>query len=257
MGSYSRGVPVKNYIVQSAEFAICAAVLFDIAITRASVRQWMMAAGALLLALAFLADILFVVTSRTTLVVLPALALVYGFHRFGWKGLAGAVGDRYRRRRGGVDHVTLSARPRDERLHANQSIRNQRGEHFYRRAHRVLDQVAELRRQRAAARPWHRLHHRDVSTRRHRPHRRARRSLHQSPQSHLRRGHPDRHCRRGGAVGDVALTALPVSRPRTCSPGSGSWWWCRTLSARCSIRSSSISRKAGYTSSASVSLQVC
>ena len=90
-GSYSRGVPVKNYIIQSAEFAICAAVLADIAWARASARQWAMAAGALLLALAFLADILFVATSRTTLVVLPALALVYGFHRFGWKGLLAAV----------------------------------------------------------------------------------------------------------------------------------------------------------------------
>ena len=85
------GVAVKNYIIQSAEFAICAAVLFDVATARAGARQWAMAAGALLLALAFLADILFVVTSRTTLVILPALALVYGFHRFGRKGLAGAV----------------------------------------------------------------------------------------------------------------------------------------------------------------------
>lgn len=90
-GSYSRGVPVKNYIIQSAEFAICAAVLFDFAIARAGVRQWAMATGALLLALVFLADILFVATSRTTLVILPALAVVYGFHRFGWKGLAGAI----------------------------------------------------------------------------------------------------------------------------------------------------------------------
>jgi hypothetical protein len=90
-GSYSRGVPVKNYIIQSAEFAICAAVLADMAWTRARGRQWAIAAGASLLALAFLADILFVATSRTTLIVLPALALVYGFHRFGWKGLAAAV----------------------------------------------------------------------------------------------------------------------------------------------------------------------
>ena len=93
-GSRDAGVPVKNYIVQSAEFAICAAVLFDIALARAGARQWAKAAGASLLALAFLADILFVVTSRTTLVILPALALVYGFRQFGRRGLlvASAVG---------------------------------------------------------------------------------------------------------------------------------------------------------------------
>ncbi len=93
-GSHNDGVAVKNYIVQSAEFAICAAVLFDIAIARARVRRWKTALGLLLLLLAFLADIFFVVTSRTTLVILPALMLVYGFRRFGWKGLlaAGAAG---------------------------------------------------------------------------------------------------------------------------------------------------------------------
>lgn len=88
------GVAVKNYIIQSAEFAICAAVLIDLGITRANARQWWSAVGALLLALAFLADILFVVTSRTTLVILPTLALVYGFRRLRWKGifLAGVIG---------------------------------------------------------------------------------------------------------------------------------------------------------------------
>jgi O-antigen ligase len=90
-GSSDAGVPVKNYIIQSAEFAICAAVLLDIAFARAGARQWAMALGAVLLALAFVADIFFVVTSRTTLVILPILALVYGFRRFGWKGLFGAV----------------------------------------------------------------------------------------------------------------------------------------------------------------------
>lgn len=90
-GSRNIGVPVKNYIIQSAEFAICTAVLIDIAIARAGARQWAFAAGALLLALAFLADILFIATSRTTLVILPALALVYGLHRFGWKGAVGAI----------------------------------------------------------------------------------------------------------------------------------------------------------------------
>ncbi len=89
-GSLDAGVAVKNYIVQSAEFAICAAVLLDIAIGRVRDGAWRAAAGPALLGTAFLADILFVVTSRTTLVILPALAVVYGLRKFGWRGLMGA-----------------------------------------------------------------------------------------------------------------------------------------------------------------------
>ena len=84
------GVVVKNYIIQSAEFAICAAVLLDIAIGRVRGGAWRAAGGPALLGAAFLADILFVVTSRTTLVILPALAVVYGLRKFGWRGLVGA-----------------------------------------------------------------------------------------------------------------------------------------------------------------------
>ncbi len=93
-GSTDRGVAVKNYIVQSAEFAICAAVLLDIAVTRLRAGRLRAASGPLLLGLAFLADILFVVTSRTTLVILPVLALLYGARQFGWRGIfaAGALG---------------------------------------------------------------------------------------------------------------------------------------------------------------------
>ena len=84
------GTVVKNYIVQSVEFAICAAVLFDIAVARMQARGWRAALGPLLLALAFLADIVFVVTGRTTLVILPVLAAAYGLRRFGWRGAVGA-----------------------------------------------------------------------------------------------------------------------------------------------------------------------
>ena len=42
------------------------------------------------MALAFIADIGFVATGRTTLVILPVLAAIYGLRRFGWKGLFGA-----------------------------------------------------------------------------------------------------------------------------------------------------------------------
>lgn len=88
------GVPVKSYIVQSLEFTMCAAVLAHLAWTKAAARQWVYAAAIGVLALAFLADIFFVVTGRTTLVVIPVLVIVYGFWKNGWKGLvlAGAAG---------------------------------------------------------------------------------------------------------------------------------------------------------------------
>ena len=84
------GAAVKNYIIQSAEFAVCAAVLLDIAVARAVAKRWRAVWGPLLLAVAFLADIVFVLTSRTTLVILPVLAVVFGVRRFGWRGLVGA-----------------------------------------------------------------------------------------------------------------------------------------------------------------------
>ncbi len=86
----NEGVPVKSYIVQSLEFAMCAAVLFDLTRVKASLRQWKSAAACGALALVFLADIFFVTTGRTALVIIPALIVVYGVWRAGWKGLLGA-----------------------------------------------------------------------------------------------------------------------------------------------------------------------
>jgi len=84
------GVPVKSYIVQSIEFAMCAAVLLDLCLAKARLQQWTMAAAFAVLALAFLGDIFFVTTGRTALVVIPALIIVYGFRQAGWKGIVGA-----------------------------------------------------------------------------------------------------------------------------------------------------------------------
>jgi len=90
-GSQDYGVAVKSYIVQSAEFAICAAGLLYLAIEAALPGRWLRAASLAVLALAFLQDIFFVATSRTTLAIIPVLLLLYGFWRFGWKGVFGAA----------------------------------------------------------------------------------------------------------------------------------------------------------------------
>ena len=85
------GVPVKDRITQSSLFVLCAFGLIESACIawRHARRGW--AAALLVLALIFLANVLFVATSRTGLVVVPVLLLLFGARRFGWQGLAGAA----------------------------------------------------------------------------------------------------------------------------------------------------------------------
>jgi O-antigen ligase len=83
------GVLVKNYIIQSTEFLICAFVLLGSA-AEAWRSDWRRSLLKLVLAALFLANIFFVVNSRTALVVIPVLAFLLGARRFGWKGLVGA-----------------------------------------------------------------------------------------------------------------------------------------------------------------------
>jgi O-antigen ligase len=90
-GSRDPGVAVKAYIVQSAEFMMCAAGLLYIAGEAARGGRWARVTALLVLALAFLHDIFFIASSRTTLVVIPVLILIYGARQFGWKGFFGAA----------------------------------------------------------------------------------------------------------------------------------------------------------------------
>jgi O-antigen ligase len=89
-GSTDFGVAVKSYIVQSAEFTICAAGLLYLSAEAARAGRLPHTAALLVLALAFLGDIFFIATSRTTLVVIPALIVLYGARYFGWRGFVGA-----------------------------------------------------------------------------------------------------------------------------------------------------------------------
>ena len=90
-GSADPGVAVKAYIVQSAEFTMCAAGLLYLAVEAARGGRWSIFTASLVLALAFLHNIFFIATSRTTLVVIPVLILIYGARQFGWKGFFGAA----------------------------------------------------------------------------------------------------------------------------------------------------------------------
>lgn len=73
----AKGIVVKNYIDQSQELALCAvALLYPIMVLVRSNRP-RLAALLAFLALGFLANMIFVVVSRTTLVVLPFLLLAF------------------------------------------------------------------------------------------------------------------------------------------------------------------------------------
>lgn len=85
------GIPVKDYLSQSAICMIAAFALLGCAIELWQTGRRALALGLVLLATAFLANIVYVATGRTALVVIPVLALLLAGRAFGWKGLLGAA----------------------------------------------------------------------------------------------------------------------------------------------------------------------
>jgi O-antigen ligase len=85
------GIPVKDYISQSAMFTICIFTILQIVYELWQNRRYRLAAACVGLAILFLSNILYVSTSRTALVVIPFLFVVYGFRLYGWKGAVGLV----------------------------------------------------------------------------------------------------------------------------------------------------------------------
>jgi hypothetical protein len=85
------GVVVKDYIIQSGEFVLCAFGLFGIAIALPRRRQWL-ALGCAALAMLFLADVFYIATGRTTLVVIVVLAVLLAFWHFDWRVIVGPFG---------------------------------------------------------------------------------------------------------------------------------------------------------------------
>jgi len=82
------GVPVKDYVWQSGIFLISAFVLIEAAYRRWQTGNGRIAIAFLGLAVGFLAYIVFVITSRTTFLVAPVLAVALGYRLFGWRGVA-------------------------------------------------------------------------------------------------------------------------------------------------------------------------
>jgi O-antigen ligase len=85
------GVPVKDYIVQSAEFLICAFALGHLAVDAWLKQQRASAAAMAVLALLFLANVAFVAAGRTSLAAFPVLLVLFAAQRFGLRGALGLV----------------------------------------------------------------------------------------------------------------------------------------------------------------------
>jgi hypothetical protein len=88
---YSIGVPVKDYIAQSAMFTICALVIVRFAYDKWKEGHRRLALALIVLSVLFFLNVLYVATSRTYLVVFPLLLLVFGYQAFGWRGAIGLV----------------------------------------------------------------------------------------------------------------------------------------------------------------------
>ena len=85
------GIPVRDYIALSSEFLLCTFGLLAIALEAFRVRRVALAFAVAALALVFLANVLYVSTGRSALVVAPILFVLLGARYFGWKGVMGAV----------------------------------------------------------------------------------------------------------------------------------------------------------------------
>ncbi|MGX9944837.1 O-antigen ligase family protein [Bradyrhizobium denitrificans] len=81
----SAGVPVKNYIDQSQEFALCMVALAP-CVTALYAQQRYVAAGACAaLMLGFFANMAFVASARTSLIYVPALLVVFALKYLDWR----------------------------------------------------------------------------------------------------------------------------------------------------------------------------
>jgi O-antigen ligase len=79
------GVPVKNYIDQSQEFALCAVALAYPVITLLRAGKIWLAAALAAVALSFVVNMTFVAVSRTALVTMPVMLAVFALLHLKWR----------------------------------------------------------------------------------------------------------------------------------------------------------------------------
>jgi O-antigen ligase len=83
----SRGVPVKDYIDQSQEFALCAVALAFPVITQLRAKRTWLALLLMAIALSFVVNMMFVIVSRTALVTMPILLAVFALLHLKWRSI--------------------------------------------------------------------------------------------------------------------------------------------------------------------------
>jgi O-antigen ligase len=81
------GVFVKNYIDQSQEFAICAVALAYPVITLLKENRRWLAGLFVAVALSFIANMVFVIASRTALATMPIMLAVFALRHLQWRGI--------------------------------------------------------------------------------------------------------------------------------------------------------------------------
>jgi len=84
-GVASRGIFVKNYIDQSQEFGLCAVALAYPIVMLLRAKRIAFALLLCLLALGFIANMAFVIVSRTALVTMPIMLAVFGLLHLRWR----------------------------------------------------------------------------------------------------------------------------------------------------------------------------
>ena len=86
------GVPVKNYIDQSQEFGLCAVALAYPVIRFLHARKFALAVGLTAIAVSFIVNMAFVVVSRTALVSIPVMLVVFALLHLKWRGRTVTLG---------------------------------------------------------------------------------------------------------------------------------------------------------------------
>ena len=81
----ARGIFVKDYIDQSQEFALCAVALAYPIITLLRARRIALAILLSIVVVSFVANMAFVIVSRTALVTMPIMAAVFGLLHLRWR----------------------------------------------------------------------------------------------------------------------------------------------------------------------------
>jgi O-antigen ligase len=81
------GVPVKDYIDQSQEFALCAVALAYPIITLLREKRMALALALIALSLSFVVNMAFVIVSRTALVTVPIMLAVFALLHLKWRSI--------------------------------------------------------------------------------------------------------------------------------------------------------------------------